>query len=351
MVLSRHDREADDALASKTRARTVTLVRSLTPARASGRRVFSPLRRLFLLSPREADFATRGFVTAEPTKRDTLEAAGRTFIAGYNVALLARAVDDIMEHIATVPQAMRGLFAEGAAMGVAIADGLSMRKAQLAAYLDATERDFTYLAHVGAGWALARMPWRRRAILKPLDTLHGWLAYDGLGFHDAYFHPIRVAGGWRRETQGYAARVYDQGIGRALWFVSGGDVTMAARRVAALDSSRHLDLWSGLGLAMAYAGPAGESEFAAALDMAEGSNATFAQGIAFACEARMRARHVPPGTDHAARAVWSRTAEDVAELVRRSRARLPDADGQESPNAPRYELWRDDIAREWRRLA
>ncbi len=323
----------------------MTLVRSLAPARAVGRRSWSPLRRLLVLSPDEASFTRRGFTAADSARRDALEAVGRDFIAGYNAALLARDIDDLAEGLATVAQASRGFFAEGAAMGVAIADGLSLRQPQLGTYLTAADRDFTYLAHVGTGWALARMPWRRRAILESLDALHGWLAFDGLGFHDAYFQHARIAAGWRRETQDYGARVYDQGVGRALWFVAGGDVSVAARHIAGLDPSRRDDLWSGLGLAMAYAGPAADSEFAAARDIAGASSAAFAQGIAFACEARARARIIPVGTDRAARTVWGRGAEDVAALVRRSRARLP----RTAPAnlSPRYEIWRVDVAREW----
>lgn len=317
----------------------MTLARSLT-ASARPNRAFATLRRLFLLSPAEADFATRGFPASDPARREALEAAGRAFIGGYNAALTAASIDDLLAHLAACPQPMRGFAAEGAGMGIAIGDALSLGRARLSSFIAATERDFTYLVHVGAGWAIARTPWRRRAILKPLDSAHGWLAFDGLGFHDAYFNHSRIAAGWRRETQGYAARAYDQGIGRALWFVSGGDAPKAARLIAALPEARHGDLWSGLGLAMAYAGPAGSDEFTATLHRAATRGAAFAQGVAFACEARARARCIPDATELAARAIWGRNAGTIASLVRDARQRLPDADGE----VPRYEIWRRDVA-------
>lgn len=318
----------------------MTVVRSLTPSVRSGR-AFSPLKRLFRLSPREAEFQTRGFAAADPVRREALETAGRAFIGGYNAGLLGRDIDDITGHLAAISPGLRGFAAEGAAMGVAIGDALSLTGARLPAYLDATGRDFTYLVHVGAGWAMARTPWRRRAILRPLDAVHRWLAFDGLGFHDAYFKHQRIAAGWRRETNGYAARAYDQGIGRALWFVAGGDVLQAARLIGALPAARHDDQWSGLGLAMAYAGPAGDTDFAEALRVCGPSATAFAQGVAFACEARARASHVPLGTERAARTVWHRSASDVAGFVRNVRAGLPKADTEH----PRYEIWRRDVAR------
>jgi len=45
-----------------------------------------------------------------------------------------------------------------------------------------------------------------------------------------------------------------QGIGRALWFVSGGEPQRAAALSGAA-AERASDLFAGLGLAMAYAGP------------------------------------------------------------------------------------------------
>ena len=317
----------------------MTLVRSFTPAAKFGQ-FSASLRRLLHLSPRQAEFATRGFTARDPGKRQALEATGRAFIGGYNSAIAAIDLGDILDHIASAAPALRGFAAEGAAMGVAIADAMSLRHPQLPAYIAATERDFTYLAHVGAGWALARTPWRRAAILAPLDAVHHWLAYDGLGFHDAYFSQPRIVTGWRRITDGYAARVYDQGIGRATWFAAGGDVEAAARIVAALPPRRHGDLWSGLGLAMAYAGPASNDDLRAALTAAGTGASAFAQGVAFACEARARAQFIPANTDNAAHVVWRSDATIVARLVRDRRGRLPDTDG----TMPRYEMWRRDIA-------
>ncbi|MCW5691799.1 MAG: DUF1702 family protein [Pseudolabrys sp.] len=317
----------------------MTLVRAFTPTAKLGQ-FSASLRRLFHLSPRQAEFSTRGFTAKNSNKRQALEAAGQAFIGGYNSALAATDLSDILEHIAGAAPTLRGFHSEGAAMGVAIADAMSLRHPQLPAYIAATERDFTYLAHVGAGWALARTPWRRAAILAPLDPVHRWLAYDGLGFHDAYFSQPRIATGWRRITDGYAARAYDQGIGRAIWFVAGGDVEPAARIIAALPPPRHSDLWSGVGLAMAYAGPASDGDLRAALTAAGAHAAAFAQGVAFACEARARAQFIPANTDNAAHAVWHSDAGVVARLVRDRRGRLPETDGA----VPRYEMWRRDVA-------
>lgn len=298
------------------------------------------VRRLLRLSLEQALFQARGFAAADPSRQLALETIGQTFIRGYNAALAARNAEAVLPFINSVSQPVRGFAVEGAAMGAGIADALSFRKTLLPACIKAFESDFTYLAHVGAGWPLARVPWRRRRILAELDPLLRWLAFDGLGFHDTYFYHRRILAGWRRERCGYAARAYDQGVGRGLWFVAGGSVLAAINLLSALPGSKHCDHWSGLGLAMTYAGPVTVDDIAVACEAAGPHRTQFAQGVAFACEARVLARHVPTHTDLAARTVWGIGAEELSGLVRKARDRLPKA----KSDLPRYEIWRRAVA-------
>lgn len=299
-----------------------------------------PLHRFFRLSADEASFRTRKFDSADPSKQLALETAGRTFIDGYNEALAADRLEDVSQHIQRVSPDLRGFAVEGATMGCAIADILPFRKRSFAKHLQTFERDFSYLTHVGAGWALARVPWRRAAILAPLDPVHHWLAYDGLGFHDTFFHHRRILAGWRRQPPAYAGRAYDQGVGRALWFVGGGSVAAATGLICTFPGARQGDLWSGLGLAMAYAGPTDEADLYLAFGNSGEHGVHFGQGVAFACEARARARHIPMHTDMAATMVTGIGAAELSALVREARNRLS-ADGAD---APAYEIWRRKTA-------
>jgi hypothetical protein len=300
----------------------------------------SPVRRLLLLSRDEASFETRGFAASDPSRRLALEEAGRAFIDGYNIALSAMRVANIVEHVGGVSAANRGFTVEGAAMGAAIVDAVQRRGHLLTELLETFERNFTYLLHVGAGWSFAYLPWRRRRIMKLLDPIHSWLAFDGLGFRDTYFHAARILAGWRRRGSGYALRAYDQGVGRALWFVAAGSTIKAAGLIAGFPALRQSDLWSGLGLAMAYAGPVSAGEIKNAYRCAGVHKFSFAQGVAFACEARVLASFVPSHTDVAAHAVSGADARLLAQLARDTRASLP---GPER-DVPQYELWRQAMA-------
>ncbi|MGJ4941460.1 DUF1702 family protein [Bradyrhizobium sp. HKCCYLS1011] len=299
-----------------------------------------PVRRILKLSLADALFETRGFMSSNVASQSKLERIGRVFIGGFNASLAAGDLVAVLRYIDGIPLAERGFAVEGATMAAAVVDALPFSRSMLPQCIAAFNSDFTYLAHVGAGWALARVPWQRKRILAALDPIHGWLAVDGLGFHDTYFYHRNIVAGWRRKQSGYAIHVYDQGVGRALWFVSGGSVGGAIRLISTFAVERQHDLWSGLGLAMAYAGPVADVDALDALKAAGNDAGHFAQGVAFACEARVLARHVPEHTDQVAREVWNETPYELATLVRDSRHGLPNVE----TDPPRYQSWRDRVA-------
>jgi hypothetical protein len=106
------------------------------------------------------------------------------------------------------------------------------------------------------------------------------------------------------------------------------------------DYSRRGFAWSGLGLAMSYARGASGDDFRLLVEAAGRHWSSFAQSVAFGCEAWSRSGHVPEDAKLAASAVGDGGADDLAGLVRRSREDLP-ADGADGPG---YEVWRRRVA-------
>jgi len=240
-----------------------------------------------------------------------------------------------------------GFAFEGAAMGLTLLDGLLPGSSRFKRFLAGPGADHPYMIHVGAGWACARLPWlrmRMEACTASMDPILRWLAIDGFGFHEGYFAWRRV--GIRQQVprgiRGYALRAFDQGLGRSIWFVSCACAERASRIVEQFDRSRRADLWSGIGLASAYAGCYTEQGLSELSAVAQGYGAELAQGAAFAAKARLRAGTLAPHTEHACAVFCGIPAREAAAVTDSALENLP-KDGSE----PAYEIWRHRIQREF----
>jgi len=306
------------------------------------------LRRHLLHIPlKEASFACRGFSASSMQSRDHLEQIGETFLFGYHAALEKETPDILANQLNSIVPKFRGFAYEGAAMSLTLLDHLMpWPRNRLHAFLQQAGAEHIYMVHVGAGWALARLPWQRQWPPRWLDPLLRWLAVDGYGFHEGYFHWRRYIGRQTRpkHLSGYACQVFDQGLGRSLWFIEGADVGQISKMIATFPTARHADLWSGIGLACAYAGDMARSHLAE-LGVAAGSHGpSLAQGVAFAAKARQRAATPAVHTEEACQILCGLSAAAAATVTDDALADLPPDDI--ATNAyPAYEVWRQRIRR------
>lgn len=290
---------------------------------------------------KETTFARRGFRAGNPRVQQRLEKIGRTFVHGYNSALHTDDTVELAERLAGTEVEFRGFAFEGAAMALTLLDHITFwRRDRLQTFLSGIGKDHSYMAHVGAGWALARLGRRVEPFLSQLDPLLGWLAIDGYGFHEGYFH-------WRRyfESQaiprklsGYALQVFDQGLGRSLWFVSCADVVRIPAIISAFEKSRRADLWSGIGLACAYAGGAEQAAIEALKQRADTYIPQLAQGAAFAAKARQRAANPATHTNTACEVLCGLSAVEAATITDFALEGLSN-----NSASPLYEIWRQRI--------
>ena len=136
--------------------------------------------------------------------------------------------------------------------------------------------------------------------------------------------------------------MFDQGLGRSLWFVDGADATRITETIARFSQSRQPDLWSGVGLACVYAGGAAAESVELLLRNAGSYQPQLAQGAAFAAKARLRADNLTTETQISCRILCGMSAEDAAQLTDLALSDLPD----ENP-VPAYEVWRQRIQANW----
>jgi hypothetical protein len=268
-----------------------------------------------------------------------LESIGESFLHGYHAALR-----DADAPALRVDPELQGFAFEGAAMALTLLDHMiPVNRVRFRRFLHGDGARHAYMLHVGAGWALARHPWLRlrpAAFLRGLDPLLRWLAMDGYGFHQGYFYWPHAVGRRQvpRTLAGYARRAFDQGLGRSLWFVEGADAARIAATIAAFPQTRRADLWSGVGLAAAYAGGVDASSLEQLREAAASYLAQMAQGAAFAAKARQRAGNPANHTDLASRVLCRIPSEQAVAITDATLQDLP-ADGAE----PAYEAWRQRI--------
>jgi hypothetical protein len=296
----------------------------------------------FSVDDDDAAFVRRGFRCGKPPVQKQLEQVGRTFLSGYRAALAQDAMVDLVKVLDVHELELRGFAYEGAAMGLAILDVMTPgRRDRLRNFLAGPSLSHVYMAHVGAGWALARLPFGWGRILEQLDPLLISLAFDGYGFHKGYFSgpqgfSKQVASRW---IKGYARRAFDQGLGRALWFVEGADVAGVSDTVSGFSIARQADLWSGIGLVAAYAGGMDNLELGSLQSRAGQFRPHLAQGAAFAAKARSRAGNLVGHTERACRVLIGRSAKEAAEITDAALTAITRQVGGPEP----YESWRARI--------
>ena len=321
----------------------VNIAAGAPPARAPGvvgRLWARTLGRALKLSPAETRVASRGFQVDSTQVVQRLEAIGANFALGYNTAIGCTRLTQLTQALQRVAPAERGFAFEGAAMGLALTDGLTPGRRWFPAFVAGPASSHEYMAWVGLGWALARLPVSPAKALQPYRSINKWLALDGWGFHEGYF-------GWRRciaqqrrprSLDAAQAQVFDQGLGRSLWFVFGAGVEAIAQAIEAFEPQRRGDLWSGVGLACAYAGGAGRSGLQAlrAHAAAADQGAALGQGVVFAAQARQRAENP---TAHTGLACMEIIGLDLPEAAALAIQQLP----SEGDDLATYQRWRAAI--------
>ncbi len=314
--------------------------------------VLGSFRRLVMApSLDDVTFASRGFRTTPSETTARLESIPQTVIIGFEWGIDCKTTWELERRLAVVEPELRGFAYEGATMAWTVLDVMPGRGGRTEELLRGPGLPHLFLAYIGIGFAMARLP--RRLWPRVVPDLEGvrfhptisWLAVDGYGFDRAYFDVER----WvhRQELpapypwQGrpdYFRRAFDQGVGRALWFIHGADVEAVQDAVARFATGRRPDLWSGVGLAATFAGGAGPQELAWLRAKAGEHHAQVALGAVLAVKAQDAAGVVTPHAVAALDALADLAPADAVELADTSS--VPSGE----PGAvPEYELWRSRI--------
>jgi enediyne biosynthesis protein E3 len=306
------------------------------------------LKPFFKLSPAAfQDIVTERYGVQEDIDKVWLgfEPVPRTLVDSFKMTLDDCRFEVLVPRLDAVEIELRGIAYEGAGMGLMLLDSLGPWKNRLQAFLDGPGAPYICLVYIGAGLVMPRMPKNPLKFLTRLDPFFCWMVIDGYGFYEGFFSgrrsieekviPSRISG--------YARRPFDHGLGRSLWFATGANPERIDAAIKTFPADRQGDLWSGIGLACAYAAGVVDRETIRVLQKAAGPHQSqMAVGAAIAAKFRQQASSSAPHTDLACEVLWDLSGDMVARMTDTARKDLP-TDGVE----PAYEIWRQRIAAEY----
>jgi enediyne biosynthesis protein E3 len=296
------------------------------------------LRPLFTVSDREATaFSSEG----DRQAAQRLETVVRMVTRGCQWTLQNSKFEVLAARLDAVEPELRGFAYEGAGVGLAALDCLFPWKNRVRAFLDGPGAAYIYAVPLGAGMALARLRRKPERFLKRLDPVMGWLILDGYGFHEGFFARKRYVTKQYVPTHlsPYARRVFDQGLGRSIWFSAGTNIQRVTATITAFPESRQAGLWSGVGLACSYTGGVDRPAIEALKDAVGIYRSSLALGVAIGANARHSVGNPWPNAELACEVLWEQPSQTVSHMVDLARENLP-TDGEE----PAYEVWRQRIA-------
>ena len=145
--------------------------------------------------------------------------------------------------------------------------------------------------HVGLGWALASLNSNIEDHTSSFSPYMVSRVIDGYGYYYGIF---------KRRIAIRTAQIpdliieknkmaFDQGLGRALWYLAEGNHEKLSRLISIIPENRHADLWRGVGIAFTYVGGAKSEEIISLQKLAATYYNDFQTGVALALHSRKKA--------------------------------------------------------------
>jgi len=190
--------------------------------------------------------------------RKHLELRSKTALHGYNVAVEYGLCDDLEVIAASIKGEYTGFFYEGIGMGLFMLDRTSLfKKNRFMEFSQGPGKEYQSVMYVGAGLISGFLHLPIKKTLEKADPAKGTAIVDGVGFHYAFFKTKKCLDQqfvpkYIKENAFLSDR-FDNGIGRALWFLFATEVPQMAAAIDKFPANRKGPVWYGLGFAAAYA--------------------------------------------------------------------------------------------------
>lgn len=188
---------------------------------------------------------------------ENIETVVNTFQEGRKLSEQELGLDELIAELNKFDSRYRSVAFEGASMGVALNNSIETWKI----YLKATEKHKTQV-HIGLGWAIADQQLNLEETLSHIEPEFRIKVLDGYGYWFGLFRKRLSI-----RTQQIPAEIsaelqpgFDQGIGRAIWYVAKGEIPKVVNIINHFSENRKPKLWQGIGVASTYVGGCSEDE-------------------------------------------------------------------------------------------
>jgi enediyne biosynthesis protein E3 len=268
-----------------------------------------------------------GGAIADPkhARAQILRDVANTFLDGFMVAMEAPG-QSVQKEISTLPKTERGVCYEGAAAGKTVRDLTANNDLYEASALLREEESYSFLLYLGIGEAMAQLklpPQLCNAVAK--ERWSGQII-EGYGFFDGYFnwYDALVHQKYPQGLEPGLKAAYDQGIGRAIYFVTNCDPVQMRDMIACYAPERRSEIWSGAGIPVAYVGGLSERELKKFLNFAGPYRAELMQGVLLGASARARQNVIPDHTELACNVMCGDSTLDAVNYTDRLSQLLTD---------------------------
>ncbi|MCB9192625.1 MAG: DUF1702 family protein [Flavobacteriales bacterium] len=218
---------------------------------------------------------------------ENIETVVSTFQKGRALSERELGLDELITELNKFEMRYRSVAFEGASMGVALANSMETWKV----YAQKTARHATQV-HIGLGWAIAECQMNLASTLSEIEPEMRVKVLDGFGYWNGLFQrraTIRTQQIPENITPEFQSG-FDQGVGRAIWYITKGEVDKVVNIINHFSEDRRPNLWQGIGVASTYVGGCSD-ELIAELKSAAGEFKTnFEKGIGAAEESMIKSK-------------------------------------------------------------
>jgi len=292
-------------------------------------------------------FLRKSILRSVPKAKGSDQRVVTIVMQGFRAMLEDDRFDVLVPRLNEFDVDIRGFAYEGAGLGLTLFDFFLPWRKRLQAFVHGPGAPYIIPLYIGAGLALGRLLGRRsgrrleKFVARLKNPVFRWMVVDGYGFYKGFFArrlylEDKVV---PAHFSPYGRRVFDQGLGRSIWFANGENVDQVIKMIAAFPQARRVDLWSGAGFACAYAGSPMERRALEILRSAAGSyKVQLALAGTLAAKRRYGFGHITPQTELACQVFCGLSGEIAARIANESLENLP-TDDVEVP----AKIWRERI--------